>query len=146
MPRYFASHRAAQPVGINGRNYSFTPTTIAGNMVFGVIEASTPESEGDLAELARLGKGVEEITREEYEAEKKRTPRKESSGSLLSPRPIPQPSPSMDAQSAPSGEPEQKPEPDPARQTRVVSLASVLRTSRLNPPNALVDEKDRLRK
>jgi hypothetical protein len=141
--RYFASHRANHPVGVNGRNYSFTPTLVAGGLVFGVLAAETPEDEANLAILAGRGVGVEEITKESYEAEKKRTPRSASKSSSNSARLIPAPSPSMDAQLAPSAEPERK--PDPQQSVRIVSLAAAVRTSRLNPPNPMVAEKDRVK-
>jgi hypothetical protein len=142
MTRYFASHRATQPVGINGRNYTFTPTTIAGNMAFGVIEVSTDEAAADLAELARLGKGVEEISQAAYEAEKKRIRPSASPSSSPSVRVIIPPSVSTDAPSAPS-DAEKKPDPD--QSVRTISIRSLVRTSRLKPPNPLVAEEDRIK-
>lgn len=141
MARYFMSHRATKPVSINGRNYSFTPTTIAGNMVFGVFEATTAEQIADLAQAVALG-GLEEIPKEDYEAEKKRTQLSDSKkSSPLNPAPLPKPSPSIDSASRAS--PEVAKPVDPEQGVRIVSLNKVLRVGRVNSPG-FVKETERL--
>lgn len=142
MSRYFLSHRATQPVHVDGRNYLFMPTTVSGNMVFGVYEAATPQAEADMARALKLG-GVEEISLADFEAEKKRTPPSASSGSSpLRPVSLPQPSPSIDSVSLAASAP--KPEKaDPEKSVRIVNAAAVLRLGRVNSPS-LVAESERL--
>jgi len=144
MARFFLSHRANHPVSINGRNYSFLPTSAAAGLVFGVFEAATAEAEADLLQVVARGVGVEEISASDFEAEKKRTQIDSSKfSSPLRPVSLPQPSPSIDhVQPAASVKP-----PDEQAATRIIPLTakSVVRIERVASPNAIVADSERLK-
>lgn len=138
--RYFFTERASRPFQINGREYRFTPTDTVGVQLIGVYEAADDQAVADL--LSFVGRGVVEITLDDFQLEKKRTkPHASNNSSALRLVSLPvQQSPDSPAQPAPPAK------PDPDQAARIISIADVVRVGPVHSPSPIVSSDDRVSK
>lgn len=149
--RYFFTTNAIRPIRLEGRDYKFVPLSVLGGRVSGVFDTEDPQ---DIAILTRASDqkiGIREISGQEAEhAKKKLKANPKASANLLPneskpPRVLGKAGPLFSVESADSvasdATPKQK---HPNGEITTPKVTSLVRTGKVNPPQPLVAEKDRM--
>lgn len=152
MAKFYFTSLGARPMRISGRVITFTVCSISGGRAAGVYEATDDEEIAVLDDAVRGRRGVKEIGEEEFtELKKKATAtRPLKSSNVSSPRVVRIPTLPEMAVEARAGVPSAGLRSDGSQRALEdlppsPSIASLLRTARVNPPKpfAASDEKTR---